>query len=335
MTWEEFYDVYFCLSEETVKECIPLIKDIGPSEELVDAVISFVDSELKVMLVTKALDMRVGFTHEDFMNLEGELPDEVYGRLAKESGFCAECPSLNPKGVSWDMLYEGYPALYDSTIREYVIALREVGASDEVVELVNYLTDDDTKNMLVEKALYLGVKFTHEDFMNLEFELSDELYERIARERGYCVECPEFNPKYFTWEDFYVNCYNLPDKIIEASIPRITEFGPSDEIVEVFLDIDNKKLKGLLIKQAVERGVKFTPEQVEEMGISKRKSGFWEAVAGVVAADSLLSSDDKTHNGSCNGDCANCPSHYGYRYGRWYYGHGHQHGCEFGGNKGT
>lgn len=36
----------------------------------------------------------------------------------------------------------------------------------------------------------------------------------------------------------------------------------------------------------------------------------------------------------CNGDCENCPPHYGYRYGRWYYGHHHNRGCEFGGNKG-
>lgn len=40
------------------------------------------------------------------------------------------------------------------------------------------------------------------------------------------------------------------------------------------------------------------------------------------------------HNGKCSGDCANCPAHYGYRYGRWYYGHLHTHGCEFGGNGG-
>ena len=40
-------------------------------------------------------------------------------------------------------------------------------------------------------------------------------------------------------------------------------------------------------------------------------------------------------SGKCNGDCDNCPAHYGYRYGRWYYGHGHQHGCERGGNGGA
>lgn len=38
--------------------------------------------------------------------------------------------------------------------------------------------------------------------------------------------------------------------------------------------------------------------------------------------------------GICDGDCENCPNHYGYRYGRWYYGKDHTHGCEFGGNRG-
>ena len=41
----------------------------------------------------------------------------------------------------------------------------------------------------------------------------------------------------------------------------------------------------------------------------------------------------KKHSGRCDGDCANCPPHYGYRHGRWYYGHSHSEGCVFGGNK--
>lgn len=51
--------------------------------------------------------------------------------------------------------------------------------------------------------------------------------------------------------------------------------------------------------------------------------------------DDFSAGDKKHHhNGICDGDCDNCPSHYGYRYGRWYYGKDHTHGCEFGGNKG-
>lgn len=49
--------------------------------------------------------------------------------------------------------------------------------------------------------------------------------------------------------------------------------------------------------------------------------------------EQLIFEVPKKHNGRCDGDCANCPSHYGYRYGRWYYGHDHVEGCEFGGNR--
>ena len=56
----------------------------------------------------------------------------------------------------------------------------------------------------------------------------------------------------------------------------------------------------------------------------------------IVEDDTDLLFEDNTnreHPGHCTGDCANCPPHYGYRYGRWYYGHDHSEGCEFGGNK--
>jgi len=50
---------------------------------------------------------------------------------------------------------------------------------------------------------------------------------------------------------------------------------------------------------------------------------------------SFFAEDDRhRHTGRCDGNCAQCPPHYGYRYGRWYYGHDHIHGCEFGGNRG-
>ena len=56
---------------------------------------------------------------------------------------------------------------------------------------------------------------------------------------------------------------------------------------------------------------------------------FTAIVSGLLEDDA-----PRKHNGRCDGDCANCPPHYGYRYGRWYYGRGHVRGCEFGGNRG-
>lgn len=42
---------------------------------------------------------------------------------------------------------------------------------------------------------------------------------------------------------------------------------------------------------------------------------------------------NRYNNQVCNRDCKNCPPHYGYRYGRWYYCHHHNQGCELGGNR--
>ena len=49
----------------------------------------------------------------------------------------------------------------------------------------------------------------------------------------------------------------------------------------------------------------------------------------------LEKAEKEAEEQKCDGDCANCPPHYGYRYGRWYYGHAHQHGCQRGGNGGA
>lgn len=66
----------------------------------------------------------------------------------------------------------------------------------------------------------------------------------------------------------------------------------------------------------------------------KKKGGLLSAVAAFAAGAAVAGHLNKKHDGHCDGDCANCPPHFGYRYGRWYYGKGHQYGCEFGGNKG-
>ena len=76
------------------------------------------------------------------------------------------------------------------------------------------------------------------------------------------------------------------------------------------------------------------PEQVQYILPKKKKVGLFTALAAFAAGSPLAGQVRKKHDGHCDGDCANYPPHYGYRYGRWYYGKGQQYGCEFGGNKG-
>lgn len=66
-----------------------------------------------------------------------------------------------------------------------------------------------------------------------------------------------------------------------------------------------------------------------------KKPGLLATLMALVTGVSPASYSEKKHSRHCDVNCANCPHHYGYRYGRWYYGKGHQYGCEFGGNKGS
>lgn len=79
-------------------------------------------------------------------------------------------------------------------------------------------------------------------------------------------------------------------------------------------------------------------EELEEEKLQAKErpdscSGLFAALAGVSILAGLASDRKGSHD--CNGGCDHCPAHYGYRYGRWYYGHGHQGGCERGGNGGA
>ena len=61
------------------------------------------------------------------------------------------------------------------------------------------------------------------------------------------------------------------------------------------------------------------PEQ-EIYSAPPKKPGLLATLMALVTGVSLASHSEKKHSRHCNGDCTNCPHHYGYRYGRWYYG---------------
>lgn len=193
-----------------------------------------------------------------------------------------------------------------------------------------------------------------------------------------------------TWDEYYMNFYEWAESTQISRISSLTDFGPSDEIVEVVQNFYDEKVATRLVRKALDYGVKFTTDEIIELRswvsdeiypvlvqansdpytyekldelygfvddkiiekLAKKHKvrspmdeepeeveqvkgpGFWGTLFAILGAVSSDSHSSKPHNGRCNGDCANCPPHYGYRYGRWYYGHDHTRGCEFGGNKG-
>ena len=78
--------------------------------------------------------------------------------------------------------------------------------------------------------------------------------------------------------------------------------------------------------------IKKDPRKANSNSSSVGKKSYTETSKKCREED--LETPKKKHGERCDGDCKNCPPHYGYRHGRWYYGHNHIEGCVFGGNKG-
>lgn len=64
-------------------------------------------------------------------------------------------------------------------------------------------------------------------------------------------------------------------------------------------------------------------DQIDSEPAPSKIRFFTALLLGLSAAKHFGEKSHHKHDGKCNGDCANCPPHYGYRYGRWYYGHHH------------
>ena len=80
----------------------------------------------------------------------------------------------------WSDFYDGHWDWSDSTKRTRISSLEDIGAGDEIVEVVYNIEDPKIKAQLIRKAMKLGAKFTSDDLMELEGEITEELCVQLA-----------------------------------------------------------------------------------------------------------------------------------------------------------
>lgn len=126
----------------------------------------------------------------------------------------------------------------------------------------------------------------------------------------------------YTWDEYYEKFYDWEESTQVRNLSALTSLGSADEVGEIIIELQvNVPAANRLFRKAVEAKLAFSGSDLVEFAYINDKEPVTAAVRN--SAERLTA------------DCANCPPHYGYRYGRWYYGHDHDHGCEFGGNKGS
>lgn len=201
------------------------------------------------------------------------------------------------KTYTWEEYYEKFYDWAESTQVRNLYSLTSLGSADEVAEIISELSNKSAANYLLKKAVNAKIAFSVSDLLE------------------------------FLW-----NCANaLATAAVRNSAGKLT----AKDIEQLVDEVDDKVIKEICSKRKLPLPEYMRGDDNKVVNKQPKKLGFFTSLGLALGLISVVEkkSQPKKHTGRCNGDCANCPPHYGYRYGRWYYGHGHTHGCEFGGNK--
>lgn len=223
---------------------------------------------------------------------------------------------------TWDEYYEKFYDWAESTQVCNLSALSSLGTADEVGEIIIELqVNVPAANRLLRKAVEAKLAFSASDLIEFLCINDKALATAALHNSASRLTSADMEDLYGVAEDDDIIAIcskmklTLPEDLREEE-EEIEEDEVEEELEEVDIYVDD-----------------FVYE--EPPAPPAPKLGFFGTLFAVIAGVGAASNHSNGHNGRCNGDCANCPPHYGYRYGRWYYGHDHVHGCEFGGNRGS
>ena len=206
---------------------------------------------------------------------------------------------------TWEEYYRDFYDWSPATQKRYAYGLTGYGPAEEVLAVISEfaMNGGTFASTFAVKAMDAGVRFTPEQVMELTILVDKPVLSRMAEQATAPFDIDELEELHTLIDD---------DAFRRISKKQKINISPSDPWDECEPE----------------------EEYVPEMPPPKKPGLPGTLLALFMCFGDARGSTKQAHPGHCTGDCANCPPHYGYRYGRWYYGHGHMHGCEFGGNRG-
>jgi len=270
--------------------------------------------------------------------------------------------------MKWSEYYERYDDWQESTQYSRLASITDLGPesspSSEITDCVQYV-EEKTAIRLLKLALKNGVRFSGNEVADIvEYVTQDEKtvlslfrtsdlttyqaedLERILACMGEEDSVLELiddlckTPLHFKDKDLISICEELEDNEYIEKLLLANQEKFSEEALNSLcdLEVDEEIIRKIAKKSGIPY---FSPDEDDDFDYvapprQEKGLGFFGTIAAMsgIASGASHLFGKKKHNGTCDGDCAHCPPHYGYRYGRWYYGHGHMYGCEFGGNRG-
>ena len=291
------------------------LKTFGPSDEAFKVSNEFVKPDEVTAFIKQAVAAGVRFTPDEIIEISYAVEQDYVPELVKHnaSPFIAEALEYLAKSLpedeienvidesnirfsQWEDFYQYYDEWDEKTQVRRAGDITDFGSAEEVSEVIQCFLDKECAIAFTKLALKGGVEFPVAEIRELVCCVDSSLHRDLMRA----------NSTKYTEDDFDYFYGLVEDKIIKYI--------------------------------AKEEKVPYTlPSEIQIQMPKQKGPGLFTAILAGLGMASLYDKhvNGSHHNGRCNGDCAHCPPHYGYRYGRWYYGHDHVHGCEFGGNRGS
>lgn len=211
---------------------------------------------------------------------------------------------------TWEVYYDNFYDWAESTQISCPSGLTSFDSAEEICEIADAFFDEKAASKLIWKTVAAGEKFTAEQSVDLTLAMDKPALNQMAEVTSDLFSREQLEELYDFVDDDIFECISKKSHVDTS--------GESSVIVDAIEKINKMDFA------AFEKPIGYAPSKtgsVTKLAIA----------AGMVGGMGKREQPRKpTRSGRrCNGDWANCPPHYGYRYGRRYYGHNHTEGCQF------
>lgn len=217
--------------------------------------------------------------------------------------------------MTWKEYYDKFYDWSESEQKRRFYDLTDIGSADEVYEIAFEFENPKYSSKLVNRALDEGIRFNPEDILDFSNILDKATLSRAVETSASPFDRYELEEisKYVD-RDVFERAAKRSGTDIFAEDDEEDDEEDDYDTYDEFDDIDDESYE-------------------EDLSENTPSFGLFNFIGGIFGAlFSELGKPQSEHKHKCDHDCKNCPEHYGYRYGRWYYGRHHIYGCEFGGN---
>lgn len=299
------------IEEDTLKYALATVREPLTGGQIV-TLSDYLDEDVLEKLIK---DKRGGLTPEEMSSIDDR--DMSDGKLAR--AMAAAEPRLSP-GQILALMY----ALDEDTLSRAVTESREPFTPEQITELTDYVSEE----ALSEAVMRAKEAFTPEQVTDLLYYVDEEALSKAVRS----TKAP-FTPKQIT---------ELVDNVDEDALSKAVRSAKEPFMPKQVMELIDNVDDGALSKAVKNTKGQFTKAQLEELedsGVCFSNGIFEDTDGGKEGGEPVhelgggcllgllgifLSSSKKEDRPSCHDSAP----HYGYRYGRWYYGNDHSYGCE-------